>query len=303
VTAVSAGTGATGCSASARSVNVSTLSGLTSALSNAQPGDCITVAAGRYTLGTRLTIAKSGTAASPIVIQGAGSSTILDANQNQVFLDGSYVRVRKVRLTNLPFTGLWLRGAQYSVIDSVELDHSQQELLALKYGSSHNTISNSYLHHSGMSGGTPGEGIYVGQSHTTELHVANKILNNRFDHIWTESVDMKPGADSTLVQGNVIDGSGSHFYDNNAVSLIAGQNSKSRIVGNTLSYGAPHGIVFFSGTTGNVIQGNTIHLYNLHSFTGPIGARIPSGGGTVKCDNVVDDIPSGGKAYNVTCTP
>lgn len=307
-----------GCPANGRVVNVSTLTQLTSAVGNAQPGDCIVLAAGTYALGSQLNINRSGTASSPIVIQGPGSGAVLDANQRGVYLQGSYVQLRKFRITDLPLTGLWLLGAHHDVIDSMEIDHSQQELLAIKYGSHHNIVRDSYFHDSGLSRGNPGEGIYIGGSMASGgccdvTTVGNQVLRNRFERIWTESLDIKDGSDSTLMQGNVIDGSGSQFINFNAVSLIAINSNYNRVIGNTLSDGSPHGIVFFTvnvnggtyqGSRGTLVQGNTIHLKDIHNYGGGIGVKVSSGStAIVKCDNVVTDIPSGGEAYNVSCTP
>jgi parallel beta-helix repeat protein len=291
---------ASACAGALRTVNVSTASGLTGAIGVAQPGDCITMAAGTYALTSALTMARSGTSSASIVVEGAGSSTILDVNQKGFNLDGSYVHLRKFRITDMGATGLWVRGAHDDVLDSMEIDHAQQELFALKDGAHHNTVQNSYFHDSGVGKGPYGEGVYVGTWNIASY--GNRVLYNRFERIWTESIDIKDSSHETLVQGNIIDGSGTQFYNFNAVSLIAVNSSNNTIIGNTLSYGSPHGIIFFAGT-GSLVQGNTIHLYDIHGYGGSIGIKAPNGSATVKCDNVVDHIVGGGAAYSVPCTP
>ena len=37
------------------------------------------------------------------------------------------MHLRKLRLTNFPGMGLWLRGVTGMVLDSVEIDHTDQE--------------------------------------------------------------------------------------------------------------------------------------------------------------------------------
>jgi hypothetical protein len=61
--------------ASPRAVPVSTAAQLTTALSNAQPGDVITLANGTYS--GAITIARSGTAANPIFIRGASRDGVI----------------------------------------------------------------------------------------------------------------------------------------------------------------------------------------------------------------------------------
>ena len=97
-----------------------------------------------------------------VVIEGAGSTTIIDLNQRMMYVDASYVHLRRLRLTDFPGVGLWLRGATGVVIDSVEIDDTQQEAVALKFGSHHNIIRNSWFHDTGTRSPQYGEGIYIG---------------------------------------------------------------------------------------------------------------------------------------------
>ena len=306
---ITGGATAAGCAATGilRRVDVATPAQLATALTAAQPGDCINLAAGTYSFSNSLIIAKSGTATAPLVLYGTGASTILDLNGHSLFLDGSYVQMRRLRVTDFGFEGLWLRGSHNSILDSLEVDHSAQEAIALKYSSAHNVIRDSYIHHTGTSGQPYGEGVYVGglmpDGSIDRGSRGNRILNNRFTNIWTESVDIKGGADSTLVQGNNIDGSGTQFFNYNAVSLIAVVSSYNIIDSNYMRYGSPHAVAYFAWETmrGNTAMGNTIDLQNIHNYPG-VGFSFTSGsvgGGTVKCNNVMI---SGGLS-NVSCTP
>lgn len=76
-----------------RTVNVSNNSQMTSALSNAQPGDHIILANGSY---SRITIARSGTQANPIVIRAAN---ILGAVVGGVTLNASHVIIYGLDIT------------------------------------------------------------------------------------------------------------------------------------------------------------------------------------------------------------
>ena len=313
---VTAPTTSLDCAGMVRTITVTTTGQLTNAVTAALPGDCILLAAGTYSYASPFTMSRSGTAANPITLRGVGSTSVVNMGGSTLYLDGSYVHIRRLRITNMGFAGLWLRGAHDDVLDSLEVDHAAQELIALKYGSHHNIVSHSHIHHSGTSHGAFGEGVYVGGllSGSTiwdTLSVGNQILANTFDSTWTEAIDVKGGADSTLIQGNVIDGFGTQFYNGNAVSLIAIVSNANRILGNTLSYGNPHGIIFFtasqgslSASHGTLVQGNAIHLYDIHNYGGSLGVKVSTGSdAVVMCDNVVDHLVGGGAATNVTCTP
>ena len=189
-----------------RTVSVTTVSGLTSALSQALPGDCILLAAGTYgvTAGTAhtsvgLNITRSGTVAAPIIVQGLGSSTIIDLNQRLMYVDASHIQLRRLRLTDFPGVGLWLRGVTGVVIDSVEVDHTLQEAVALHYGSHHNIIKNSLFHDTGIlapstaRGSTSADRMQDGV--TLDVGATdNQVLNNHFGpNVRADAVDVKEG--------------------------------------------------------------------------------------------------------------
>jgi parallel beta helix pectate lyase-like protein len=270
-----------------RTVPVSTVGGLTTALSGALPGDCILLATGTYSVTTGvpgtslgLSITKSGTAAAPIIIQGMGSSTIIELNTRQMFAYGSYVHLRKLRITNFPGMGLWLRGVTGMVLDSVEIDHTDQEAVKIVEGSHHNVIKNSWFHDTGRTVAYWGEGIYVGNSgypgFPLDFEVTdNQILNNRFGpNVRSEGIDLKEGTDRTIVRGNTFDGTGSPPGLGSG-ALMAVISSNNVIDGNTFKYGRPDAIDFYAPTTvtmvGNVVSNNTVDLQNLFNIDRPEG--------------------------------
>jgi hypothetical protein len=298
-----------------RTVNASTVSGLTSALSGALPGDCILLAPGTYTLGSGLTIAKSGTASAPVMVQGAGSNTIIDVNQKGMFVDASYFQLRRLRLTNFNTLGLWLRGVTGVVIDSVEVDHTLQEAVALKYGSHNNIVKNSLFHDTGILYPQYGEGIYIGGKNRdgTTLDFGatdNQVLNNHFGpNVRADGVDVKEGADHTLIRGNFFDGTGSVYTPNNSNALISVIASYTTIDSNFMQYGKPQGVAWIKGVgtpAGNVATRNTIDLRDIHQAER--GTEVPYGfqfqfgtPGTalVNCNNVM----LSGLLSNRPCTP
>jgi hypothetical protein len=293
-----------------RTVNANTVAGFTSALTNALPGDCIQLAPGTYTLASNLTIANGGTAAAPIVIQGTGSSAVIDVNQHFMYVDASYLQLRRLRIMNFNTVGLWFRGVTGDVIDSVEVDHTLQEALAFKSGSNHNVVMNSQFHDTGILSPQYGEGIYIGTYATPTSGVTdNQILNNHFGpNVRAEGVDVKEGSDRTLIRGNVFDGTGSVYVVNQTQSLIQVAANAVTIDSNYMRFGNPHGVTFVKGLgtmAGNVVTGNTMDLQNIHGYGMPIfginhfaGTTDPSAV-TVSCNNVMVS----GTLSNRACTP
>jgi hypothetical protein len=288
-----------------KKVQVKAMSGLTAALSRAVPGDCILLASGTYTLGSGLTLTRGGTAKAPVVVQGTGSGTVINVNRKSMFIDASYLQLRRMRLTNFGTVGLWLRGVTGAVLDGVEVDHTQQEALALKKGSHHNIIRNSWFHDTGTLHPKYGEAIYVGNSgdpgSPLDFRVTdNRIVSNRFGpNVRAEAIDLKEGADRTLVWGNFIDGRGAVLNGNDGM-LIAVLANNVIIEANTIQYGAPQAVAFKKPSTrkmsGNVATRNRIDLRDqFRSQRGsvqPYGFQFQAGtvnpmGAVVWCDNVM----------------
>jgi hypothetical protein len=300
-----------------RTVNVVNVTGLRSAIANAAPGDCINVAPGTYNMGAvNLTVNRGGQAAKPITIRGGGASnTIINMGvPANIIFTADYVHVRKLRFTNIGNMGFWMAGAHHNVLDSVEIDHSQQQLIALKEYSYQNVIKNSRFHDSGLKWPQYGEGVYVGGRRSDGSAMRgvfrNQILNNRFSpNVRADAVDIKGLADSTIVRGNFIDGTGTRWMpENGLATLISIVSNHNTIDGNYLRYGNPNGIMFYawSGQTmaGNLVTNNTIDLRNIHNVTftahgiGLTRNTLPTRT-IVKCSNVVTN----GVFSNVSCTP
>jgi hypothetical protein len=294
-----------------RTVNVSTMASLTTALNAALPGDCILMAAGTYGATANLTFNRSGTAANPVVIEGPGSSAVLDMNQRQPQMTASYVRLRKFRMTDLPGVGFWFHGATGVVLDSMELDHSGQEMLKLVDASHDNVIKNSWFHHTGQLNPQFGEGIYVSNSGVSSsvpfqtTNINNQILNNRFGpNITAAAIDMKAGADRTTIRGNTFDGTGTTVEDG-AHILVA--SSYNVIDNNTVLFGKPNGFGFYVSQfpmVGNLITNNFVDLQNILHLSGGVGFNFTvntnnATANTFKCSNTIIN----GALSNMACAP
>jgi hypothetical protein len=290
-----------------RNVNVGTLGTLTSALSVAVPGDCILVAPGTYTLGGKLVVARSGTSSAPIIVQGSGSNTVINVNKMSMYVDGSYVQLRKLRLTNFNTIGLWLRGVTGVVLDSMEIDHTLQEAMKFAAGSNHNVIKNSRIHDTGILHPQWGEGVYIGGKNsdgTFDRATYNEVLNNHFGpNVRAEDVDVKEGADHNTIRGNYFDATGMVYVNFATVSVVAIVGNYATIDNNYFHLGNPEGVSFIKGVgtmVGNVATRNTMDLQpnrtgmswaSSYSPAAIAGFQYQSqalwSGATVRCDNVM----------------
>lgn len=107
--------------ATPRTVNVSTSSQLSSALSAAQPGDVIVLADGTYN--GAFGISRSGNASNPIFIRGASrDGAIINASGSTYGLSvsGSFVTVENLTIRNSTW-GMRLSGAQHAVVRRVRI--------------------------------------------------------------------------------------------------------------------------------------------------------------------------------------
>jgi hypothetical protein len=290
-----------------REVPVSTVSGLTEAVNAALPGDCIRAAAGTYALGVA-TWSRSGTASQPITLEGTGSSTVFTLGGNGgIYLKASYWRIRKLRITE-GFFGIQLEASAHTELDSLEIDHLKQAAINLFYGTHHAVIRNSWIHDTGIQTARYGEGVYIGGYATSartsvdELADDQQILDNRFGpNVRAEAIDVSRGADRLIARRNTIDGTGTVYEANAMASVVAVRGAGHVIEDNVLSKGAPHGMIVWEGSA--TFRRNRIALFNQANHPAPVGIYRSSGTVTVSCDNVVTDIPAGGAAFNVPCTP
>jgi len=167
-----AGTWAMGCPSSGytRLVNVSTKSQMDAALSNAQPGDQIRVAAGTYEGQTG--VYKSGTAGNPIVFCGVkGTGPVLHGGFKLI---ASYVTI-----TGLVFTGptggslMWFAGGDHTNFIGNEVRNSDSHCGVCASDNSNFRIAYNYIHDNG-GGAEIDHGIYYHQ----EIGTGNSIDNN-----------------------------------------------------------------------------------------------------------------------------
>ena len=228
-------------------------------------------------------------------------------------LRGSYWWLRGFRMTG-GYSIMHIENGQHNVLDSLELDHSQYEMLAFQNNSRHNTVQYSYLHDAGVAGSAYSEGVYVGTSGNhwswwsptlePDRSDSNTIQYNTIANTSSENIDVKEGTTGTLIQGNTLGPAGSAGGTN--LVWVAIRGNGARVLNNTGAGGPSSGFQIYGSTTPGVPEsdytqwGNyTLFQSNRATVTGGSGFLIQSGhtGNVVSCTNQVLN----GSFGNVTC--
>lgn len=282
-----------------RTVNVSTVGQLNTAITNAIPGDRIVCAAGTYNFATLKVITLTGTAANPIVIQGAGPTTILTCGPSQA-LDlnmCSYVQLRNLRITN-NFFGLRLKGAQNIVIDTVTIDTTGQEAMSVRREGTARDSAFVYIQNCAFSNtgtanasGQFAEGVYVGGTLPDATHDIY-ILACTFD-CRANAIDFSAGTSDCWVEGCTVDGTNTVWLNGTTVGLVDLRGPRHTIVRNTLRKGNPHCINVWQDS-GHVIRLNILDVQDIHSLNQGYGIRITGATGFWGIDNTFQNLPAGG---------
>ncbi len=186
-------------------------------------------------------IGQNGTAANPIVVVGVDSMQppVLKGKSIDtgyvVHLTGNHIILKNLVIT-FGEKGVILDNSSHTLIEDCEVYNIGSELIHVRHASNHVTINRNKLHGSGNSGknggrGTFGEGVYIGtdqarwgakdrpQSEWGEKAISEgyggydwrvhhtRVLCNFFSGgISAELLDVKEGAQHTLVKGNMLVG-------------------------------------------------------------------------------------------------
>jgi hypothetical protein len=288
-------------------VNVSSSSALSSALSNAQPGDRIVLAAGNYSGSKRVT-GRSGSQANPIVVCGPRSAVwtgdFRADDMNWWIFQGFTIRDA--------FQAFYAKRSNNNRIQGLEIHTVQQEGIHLLCNSSDNVVRATWIHNTGL-GSRPewGEAIYLGTwpsnaaahcgSSAADRSDRNQILDNRFGpNVRSEDIDAKENTVGGVIRGNVSDGTGKRAISGNFQASIAlkGSSSGYQVTDNVINGAAATS----GGTEGHgidVLGSNHTFQRNRITMGGATGyaIRVSGSSNTVACDNTV----SGGRLSNVSC--
>ena len=309
---------AASCSApsSARVVKVSSATALKSALANAQPGDFIQLADGRYV--GRYEARKVASSQKPITVCGS-KSAVLDGGSLSggygLYLNGArYWVFRGFSITNA-LKGVMVDYSYNNVLENLTVHDIADEVIHLRRHSSHNIIANNYLYRGGRVS-YMGEGIYLGSSQNnwcsytgcrpdTVSH--NQIRDNLIEDMTAEGIELKEATRNNVVDGNTVRRAGKQQKGSStsAAGSIATRGGGSTFSNNTVvgcSSSCPvNGIQVYSGGSSGDGDNNSFRGNTLDVQSSGYGISVSSGqtGNTIACDNVVQNARKG--YSNVKC--
>jgi hypothetical protein len=239
-----------------RVVHVATAAGLQKALLEARPGDAIYMADGLYQGRFVIGAAVNGTAGKPIQLTGSRKVILDGGNTNSGYvlhLQASYWKLKGFTVTN-GLKGLMADGATHVVIDSLFIHTIGEEGIHLRKFSSHNTIQQVTISHTGLKTPDYGEGIYIGsaKNHWGTMAAgladqcdSNLVFNNHIGPMITaECIDLKEGTTGGIIRNNYFDATGITGA-NAADSWIDVKGNYTLIENNTGTH--PGGTIFKDG--------------------------------------------------------
>lgn len=275
-----------------RTIDVTDDEALEQALSDAAPGDVIRLAAGRY---AAVEIDGSGTTEGPITLLGTADS-VIDATDD----NGYAVHLQQASHWQLVGfavlgggKGVVVDGGGSNVLDSLSVGQTGDEAVHFRSSSSGNVIQRSRIHDTGLEQPQYGEGVYVGSAQSNwkkygvdggpDLSMDNRVLENTFERITAENIDIKEETGGTVVARNSFDGS-AISGENYADSVVDVKGYDARILDNvtTGQSDALGNIIETHVITepetsgcGNLIEGNRVEGFE------PTGELVAVDG---KCD-------------------
>ncbi|WP_016956493.1 right-handed parallel beta-helix repeat-containing protein [Catenovulum agarivorans] len=215
----------------AQNINVYSAAELQAALRNASAGDEIVVYPGSY-IGQKgeansgsspahFYSDKSGTASNPIVLKSYAKSdkqTLQGDNVDSgyiLYLTGDHWRIKDLKFKTAQ-KGIMLEGANYNLIDNVEVSDIGAEAVHFRQSSSHNKLTNCYIHNTGKRVGKEGfgEGVYVGTHNGHESATLDPSNYNLIGgctigpNVTAETFDVKSGTKGTVIESNNLSGKG-----------------------------------------------------------------------------------------------
>lgn len=222
-----------------RAVAVTDDEGLERALEDAAPGDVIRLAAGTY---EAIEVSASGTPEAPITLSGPREAVIAADSGYAVHLqEASHWQLAGFSVTG-GGKGIVVDGGGENVLDSLSVGETGDEAVHFRSSSSGNVIQRSLVHDTGLEQPQYGEGVYVGSGKSNwrkygldggpDLSMDNRILENVFQRITAENVDIKEETGGTVVARNAFDGS-AISGENYADSVVDVKGFDALVVDNT----------------------------------------------------------------------
>jgi hypothetical protein len=297
-----------------RLVPISTASQLSSAITNAQPGDLIQLAPGTYS--GSWTASRSGTATKPVVLCGprtavlnGGSLTNGGAILKFIGTSSAHVQywvAKGFTVTNRQ-VGVGGSYASWITLDSVQVYNVGEAAIAFQQFSTHNTWIRNYIHDTGKTAAEFGEGFYIGsynlrwpngQPDQTDYNtISDNIIG---PNIGSELIQIDEGTTGNVVTGNQLNRAGRGYAGSGASIFVIGNGGQYS--GNVISNvsGTDNGIYVETILSGwgedNSFDNNTVTGSGVSGY----GFKVRSTTNTVKCSNEVTGFTSG--FSNIACT-
>lgn len=276
------------------------------ALDAAEPGDVLQLEATTY-VGT-VTITRSGTADSPIVLCGSPASSASSASSVSsgsiidgggvdsgytIHLDGAaYWTIADLAVTR-GAKGVVLDGANHNELRGIEVSGTGDEGIHLRSGSSDNTVSGVTVSGTGVINPEFGEGIYVGSAESNWCTISdcepdrsdrNRIIDSVVHDVTAEAIDIKEGTSSGEISGNRLDADGIDTVDSvvdlKGTRWVFEQNE----VVSTDRVGVQIHVILAGWGADNEILGNTFDLAPTALAVSVVGDARATGN-VVGCDN------------------
>lgn len=203
-------------------VDVSTVEELFIAMRNALPGDVIRAASGTYDYTTyqgaqKIDTSAAGTADAPITLTAADPENppVLTGTSSEngyvIQIKGDYWILENLKITTSQ-KGIVLDHSNHSVIRNCEVYNTGSEAIALRDGSSHCIVQDSYIHDTGLITPGYGEGVYVGSAKSTTGFDYqcdyNTVDSCTFRNVAAEHVDVKEYTTGTVIRNCTFYGDG-----------------------------------------------------------------------------------------------
>lgn len=193
---------------------------LRNVLSFAKPGDSIILKDGIYNGKFIIPSTVNGTVKRPIVLAGSKNAVLDGGNSSTGYvlhLQANYWRIKGITITN-GLKGLVADGASHNLIHDVLITQVGEEGIHFRKFSSHNTLQNSEITHTGLKTPGYGEAVYIGSAYSNwdkysngrpDKCDSNKVINNKIGpYVAAECIDIKEGTTGGIISGNTFESQG-----------------------------------------------------------------------------------------------
>jgi len=270
-----------------------------------KPGDELILHGGTYSQNGRRAVKVSGTADKPLVIRAAdGEEPLLtrpadnmDRHNNIEFIDCSHLVVRGIRFRGGSSGVRFIRG-HHVTFEDCEIAETGNNALTMNSGDCDSfIIRRNHIHHTGLStsGGTEGEGMYIG-CHSGSCITTNTLVEGNYIHHTrstsgggNDGVEIKFGSYGNIVRDNVI-------HDTNIGRkypgiFVYGSGGKGiNIVEGNVIWNAGEGIQVVSDA---IIRNNIIFNCSMTGITAAPHAAVPRVSNAKIVNNTIVNNPKG----------